>query len=187
MKERLDQFTMAQFIDIVCGDRSSIGAEDDKVAENVALSLITEYNSISDPIEAKARVVQGEHRARLSARLATAKICMNLINVFGAYDEVRHILDDCGYSVSSYSDERLKNKVGQIIRSVQADIDRANADKREEIIENVTQDLRASYDTQTARLMAHFKMPIDHNTISASIYANLVNMACSQQRKQIPK
>lgn len=187
MKERLDQFTIGQFIDIVCGDRSSIGAEDDKVAESVTLSLISEYNNIADPVSAKARVISGEHRARLKARLTTAKICSNLISVYGAYDDVRHILVECGYPVSSYSDEKLKNKVEQIIRSVQSEIDRLNAEKEEEVADNVMQDFRASYDAQTARLMAHFKMPIDHNTISASVYANLVNMACCQQRKQAIK
>lgn len=187
MKERLDQFTMAQFIDIVCGDRSSIGAEDDKVAERVALSLVTEYNNIADPIAAKARVVEGEHKARLSAKIAVAKICMNLINVYGAYDEVRGLLEQSGFAVSHYSDERLKKKVEQIIRSVQTDIDRTKTENQEEFSENIIQDFRASYDMQTARLMAHFKMSIDYNTITASIYANLVNMACSQQRRSALK
>ena len=51
MKKRLDQFTMAQFIDIACGDYSSIGA-DPETSKQVANSLLEQYNNMADPVSA---------------------------------------------------------------------------------------------------------------------------------------
>ena len=59
MKKRLDQFTMAQFIDIACGDYSSIGA-DPETSKQVANSLLEQYNNMADPVSAKARLLEDE-------------------------------------------------------------------------------------------------------------------------------
>ena len=188
MKTRLDQYTMAQFIDIVCGDRSHIDAENDDEAQKIALGLISAYNEIADPVGMKSRMIEREHGVKHSGKLTLLKICFNLMSVYGAYDDVRSILGQYGLAVGHYADDRLKRKVEQLIRSEEAEQKRAQEERKEEqAVEDAATNFRASYDRQTARLMAHFKMPIDHNTISASIYANLVNMACSQQRQQAVK
>lgn len=185
MKTRLDQFTMAQYIDIVCGDRSHIDCNDCREADKVALSLIAEYNNIADPASSKARIIEGERLARTSARIYMARICRNIINVFGDYDAVKVILRDFGYNVGAYDNDRLLMKVDQIIRSEEYERERIMNERK--AIGNERNwnalELRASFDRQTAVMMSHFKMSIEYERISASIYANLVAMAGSQQRK----
>ena len=62
------------------------------------------------------------------------------------------------------------------------------AEKKESMAGNTTiDDFRSEFDSQTAALIAHFKFSISHEHISASVYANLVNIACKQQRRQAEK
>ena len=52
MKKRLNQYTMAQFIDIACGDYTHIGA-DTETSKQVAASLMEQYNNLADPATAR--------------------------------------------------------------------------------------------------------------------------------------
>lgn len=186
MKKRLSQYTIAQFIDIACGDYSCIvGTESDK-KRMVAESLIAQYNEVSDPMSAKARLVDGEKSARNECKIALYRILLNLINVYDAYGDVREILDVMGYSnISSRDDEKMKSKLEQMLRSEEFLQKRMKEERDSNAVADITEEeIRKSFDEQTARLMAHFKFAIVHEKISASVYANLVNIACKQQRAQ---
>lgn len=184
MKKELSRYTMAQFIDIACGDYSCIIAGTEK-KERVAESLIAQYNDMSDPVSAKARLIDREKIARNECKIALLRIILNLINVYGAYQEVRDVLGVCGYShLLNRDDEKLKAKLEQMLRSEEFLKKRMQEERQEENKDVSEEDIRNSFDEQTASLMAHFKFSINHEKISASVYANLVNMACRQQRKQ---
>ena len=188
MKLRLDQFSMAQFIDIACGDYTAINAKDD-VARNIASDLMEQYNIVADPVSAKARLLDNERICKNSAKIKLYRILLNLINVFGAYDETRDILNITGQSnVSKRDDASLKAKIEQMLRTEEALRERTESERKENILQQASEDdVRASFDKQTARLMAYFKFSINLENVSASVYANLVNMACKQQRQQAAK
>ena len=84
--------------------------------------------------------------------------------------------------------DSLKAKIEQMLRSEESQYERMENERKQSSPETFSEDeFRASFDMQTARLMAHFKFSINIETVSASVYANLVNMACKQQRQQAAK
>lgn len=185
MKNRLDQYTMAQFIDIACGDYSCIDAEPE-TAKEVAESLIGRYNDASDPVSAKSRLLEQEKRARCKCKVVLYRILLNLINVYKAYDDVRDIFNMLGDNETAQQDDDvLKARLEQMLRSEEFLQKRLEQEREAEAPEEVSEDeIRTSFDRQTARLMAHFKFAINHERITASVYASLVDMACRQQRQQ---
>lgn len=184
MKNRLDQYTMAQFIDIVCGDFSHIDAEL-KDARGIAESLIQQYNETSDPVASKVRLVENEKFGKSEAKVAFYNILLNIINVYGAYNDVRELLNSAHFTnISRRDDAGMKAKIEQLLRSEESNLLRLKKEREEDASLRHEEDTRASFDKQTAALMVHFKMPISHETISASVYANLVNNFCRQQRQQ---
>ena len=187
MKKRLDQFTMSQFLDIACGNYSHISA-DKETAKKVAASLMEQYNNIADPTTARARLIDDERFARSSARIKLYRILLNLISI-KAYDDVRDILNLAGQDrVAKRDDEGMKAKIEQMLRSEESLHERMESERKANIPADMSEDdFRASFDKQTARLMAHFKFSINHDKVTASVYANLVNMACKQQRQQASK
>lgn len=185
MKKRLDQYTMAQFIDIACGDYSSIGA-DHKAARPVAESLIMQYNRMSDVTSSMANLLGRTKVERCKDRIILYRILLNLVNVYKAYDDVRDILKTTGDTdAAELADEKLSERLEQMLRSEEFLQKRLMQERVAEVPKEVSEDeIRASFDRQTARLMAHFKFAINHERISASVYASLVDIACRQQRQQ---
>lgn len=179
---------MAQFIDIVCGDYSSIGASGE-TAVKIAESLVDQYNKIADPVAVKSRLIADEKLGKSNGKLVLYKILLNLINVLEDYDDVREILKIAGYDhIAGRDNKGMKSKLEQMLRSEDMNAERLLAEKKESMASNTTiDDFRSEFDSQTAALIAHFKFSISHEHISASVYANLVNIACKQQRKQAEK
>ena len=184
MKNKLGQYTMAQFIDIVCGDLSPIGA-DEETARKVAESLVEQYNTIADPASVKSRLIADEKIGKSNGKIVLYQILLNLINVLEAYDDVRAILTEAGYShIAAKDNDRIKLKIEQMLKTEEANADQLIKEKKEELAASkAVDDFRSEFDAQTAALIAHFKFAISHEQISASVYANLVNMATRQQRK----
>jgi len=183
MRTRLDQYTMAEFIDIVSGDESIIGAETPESAHLTAASLATQYREIANPAQAKSLIVEEEENGKFQSKLTIIGICLNLISVFKDYDSVREILKVGNIYIGDTSDERIEGSLQAFKRKTEAQMKRKidEASKENETSEET--DLRSAYDKQTAYMMTYFKMNIDHRTISASIYANLVNIAYNQSKK----
>ena len=185
MKQRLDQYTIAQFIDIVSGDLSPIDASGE-TAVKIASSLVEQYNVAADPVSAKAQLSNHATDSKNDGKIKLYRILLNLINVFGAYDDVRNILILAKQdNVAKRDDKGLKSKIEQMLRTEEALQERSKNEKNEESAQE--DDVRAIFDRQTAKLMAHFKFSINHESISASIYANLVCMACKEQHQQAGK
>jgi hypothetical protein len=197
MKKRLDQFTMGQFIDIACGDYTAIGA-DSETAKQTAASLMEQYNYMADPATARARLLDDERYAKNGARIKLYRILLNIINLYEtcreddvqeAYNDVRDILILAGQErVAGRDNAGMKSKIEQMLRSEESQHERMESERKANTPADMSEDdFRASFDMQTARLMAHFKFSINHDRVTASVYANLVNMACKQQRQQASK
>ena len=187
MKKRLDQFTMSEFIDIACGNYSLIRA-DEETAKKVAASLMEQYNNLADPTTAKARLIDEERFAKCGARIKLYRILLNLL-VIEAFDEVRDILTLAGQDrVAKLDNDGMKPRIEQMLRTEESKLVRMEEERKANSPADMPEEeFRASFDRQTARLMAHFKLTINHDRITASVYANLVNMACKQQRQQASK
>lgn len=175
MIKSLDQLTAKMLIDLICGDTSVLGTEDEDIPDSSKLiimrNIIFEYKEIADPHGAKEYLSHMEDliKARLSVLMYT--ICSNLISL-KEYDMARDILAVNDVSVASVSDERLIAKVESGLKRAQRDVSQLSEDKAGS--KDRKSDVRKAFDAQTASLMAYFKFQIDTATIKASVYANLV-------------
>lgn len=175
MKERLEQLTLSQFVDLVCGDTSVLLGPHEignshKVAQ-ATRSIVMEYRSITDPggISAFLMHIEKWIKAKLDVILFT--MCRNLI-MLKHTDRVREVLVEHGMSASGWPDGRVAATVNA--KLAQAQREAVELDEENEKTAEERRNIRSMFDEQTASLMVHFKFQIDPLTIKATVYANLV-------------
>lgn len=175
MKTRLDQLTMAQFIDLVCGDTSVVVGKaeivtDGKVAEAVR-GIVFEYRKIADSAGAKSYIAQSGYVVKARTEEVIFKMCHNLLQ-FGEQQRVREVMKICGIrNVDAMSDQRIAAEVKSRLERAKDKVARSGKDGGER---NTEGDIRRSFDEQTAAMMAYFKFQIDTESLKASLYAQLV-------------
>lgn len=175
MIEKLEQLTVDQFIDLVCGkvnvilDKHEI-CTPDKIAI-VARNIIIEYRDIADPCDFAGfiRNIEEWIKARMGVILWT--MVSNIV-MFKDYDKARAVLDMYGLPSSSWNEKRIEGEVKSRLAKSQRLLDEIEAE-REKQTEDIDK-IRSQFDGQTAALMAHFKFQIDTSTMRATIYAHLV-------------
>lgn len=174
MKTKLDQLTMAQFIELSCGDTSMLvcGREivsPTKLAKTTH-KIICEYRELSDESGFNLYIRNIKEMLRIKTDLVIYSLC-NAILQIGADDNVRQILECHGINVGSMSDQRLKAEVKSRLERAKNGVK-----KFEEDDENAPdiKDIRKSFDEQTAAMIAHYKFQIDTTTMKATLYAHLV-------------
>lgn len=174
MIERLDQLTVAEFIDLLCGDTSVITGKHfvkpDKVADAVR-NIIFEYKTISDKAGAGTYLSNIEDVTKAKMELSLYSICSALITL-KEYDRVREILDIAGINSHAMSDKRLDIEVKTKTARAKLTLEKLNADQAKNTSEDF--DIRREFDSQTAALMSHFKFQIDIQSMKASLYAHLI-------------
>lgn len=174
MKTRLDELTAAEFIDLVCGDPKVLYHRYELVSEykvTIAMrNIVMEYRSIADPGGNAAYLRHVDDY--LKARLETALYSMcKVLSAMEKYEAVRQILTSAGHPAGKWDDRRLENETHiRLEKSKRALSDLEKEDAAEEGKENI----RSSFDTLIASLMAHFKFQIDTATMMAPIFAHLV-------------
>lgn len=177
MIERLDELTMAQYIDIACGDYALIDWDGKKAAE-----LIGEFEKISNPIRFAAALRERESNVKKKMKVLLYSVLLNLL-ALDADDKVREVLVEIGKG--EYKDvdkEVLQKKLKQWLRTDKAAMEREAFMKEKErkesgVEERGPKQIRADFFTEVAVLMRHFKMPIDVHSINAEVYANLRRQA----------
>jgi hypothetical protein len=189
MIERLEQLTMAQFIDLACGDMSVLHPYREivtpaKVA-TAAKNIIYEYRTIVDEAGVKSFISSIEETTKANMEVVIFKICTNMIAI-GEFERVREILNEYGVNADSMSHRRLtaevKSRLGRAKRRMEC---AERADKENENKETDKTELRTSFDVQTAALMAHFKFQIDISTMKATLYAHLVSRFNREVKAQL--
>lgn len=172
MKTKLEQLTMAEFIELMCGNTDVLlGKHEMGNEHNLTIAtrdILYEYKAISDPAGVGAFISQTEKyiKARMSVILYT--MCENLIAI-KRHDMVNEILGEYIKSFRTMPAKRLENEV----RSRLAKAKKSVADhEKESAVPDV--DLRNQFGEQVAALMAYYKFQIDIDTMKASIYAHLV-------------
>lgn len=175
MIKTLDQLTIAQFIDLMCGDTSVISGESSDVSpEQISLTMrniIFEYKEITDNAGLTSYLSDLEDLVKAKISLIIFSICKNLVSI-NQFDRVKEILISYGIRSSSMSKERLIAEVKSKYEKSKSII--AKIEQERQTDNAVKTNIRRDFDSQTAALMAHFKFQIEPCTMKATIYANLV-------------
>lgn len=172
MKERLDQLTLAQFVDLLCGDTSvllsqhEVGNTEKMAAASRA--IVMEYRAIADPSGTNAFLRQGEGKVRSKMGVVLYTLCQNLV-AMKQYDKVREVFVGLGIAgAARWSDSRVDGTVTAKLAQARREAEETDTE------EDGSTDVRRQFDIQTASLMAYFKFQIDPGTVKASLYAHLV-------------
>ena len=181
MIERLNQLSLYDFIELSCGDCSVLLSPDEDINEmelkKRSSDWIIEYKKITNPSGLKSVLVDREDMIKERARVLLFKVCISLIAI-DAYEDVRETLALLSYDTKSMSDEQVKSKVEELLRSALFEQKRSDDMRSDEKKEKATpEQIRSSFDAEIAFLMTFFKMNIDVRNINAAVYANIVHQA----------
>lgn len=176
MITRLNQLTLAKFVDLVCGDKDVLCCGEDEndhptLVATAIRNIIMEYRVITDPGGTEASFRQLEEWIKAKIKVILFTMCANLVEL-GQYARVRVILSEYGFSVSKWTDNRVSGTVQAELAKAQRKVDELEAESKE--ADEDREKIRSRFDEQTAAIMAHFKFQIDPATINATLYANLV-------------
>lgn len=175
MIEKLEQLTIGQFIDLVCGDMSVLADTEEQQSQTrfalVMRNIVLEYRKIADPAGVKIYLSELEELIKAKLGVAVFGMCKNLVKL-GAYDRCREVLVECGINAARMSDKRLEAEVKSRYQRASKTVLRIEDENKD--IHAEKEDIRRQFDEQTAALMTHFKFQIDTCTMKASIYAHLV-------------
>lgn len=182
MKTRLNQLTMAAFIELHCGDCSVILENGENIPEEdlkkKATDLLFEYRNIVDPVGVKTTLLEHEERLKENTKVVFFQVCKKLVSI-SAFNEVKELLGMYGINLASATDETIARRVEQELNTAFHTKERNDAarDNDEEDTLDTPDKIRASYDAEIASLMGFYKMSIDIHNISAAVYANLLIQA----------
>lgn len=91
MIERLNQLSLAQFIELSCGDNSVLLEENENASEKemkqLASRFILEYRTLMNPTGVKAIMAEKENALKIDARIFLLKLCKSLCILEG-YEQV---------------------------------------------------------------------------------------------------
>ncbi len=130
MIEKLEELTMARFIDLVAGDTSVLMADGDvpELQKSIAArNILFEYREIVDPAGMRSYLMETEEllKARITIQILT--ICENIIALDFA-DEARAILGEIGIQTGKLGADRInaviKSRLGRA-RATISDIEKA--------------------------------------------------------------
>lgn len=175
MKDTLDQLTIGQFIDLVCGDTSVLTDKREVVSQTklavVMRNIVFEYKEIADLSGVKSYLSDIEELIKTKIAVVVFTMCQNLV-VLNEFARVRDVLVEYGVDANSKSDQRITAEVRSRLERAKSDVAKIESERKQD--EMGTANIRRMFDEQTAALMAYFKFQIDTSTMKATIYAHLV-------------
>ena len=177
MIEKLEQLTVSQFVDLVCGDTSVLICKHEVVSpEKLAKatrSIVFEYKEIADSAGVRSFIRASGDYIKAKMALSLYAICKNIL-LLDEYDRVREILESTGLkSAKRFSNKRIAAEVASRYERAKADIAKIEESKKKDEEPDLSV-VRSEFDAQTAALMAYFKFQIDPDTMKATVYAHLV-------------
>lgn len=179
MKTSLSQLTLAQFIDLECGDLDVLKEHHEVVPVERLIkarsAIAHEFQSIACPSSYKSMIVDREKKSKLRAKAVLFGALKSLVDI-EALAEVRQLMSAAGIECSGFDDKRLCSEVNQRLNTVTFELKRMGIDAPK--AEDVTPEaIRRSYEGMVAELMIANKMSIDMETIRASVFASMINKA----------
>ena len=182
----LSNLLMSDFISMSCGKLDVLLDEGENVDNEYlvrrAHELSYEYKNIINPSACKAAILIKQRETERRAKIALYRLCLSMLAI-GDVKNVREVLSK--YISPSISDVELKKKIENDLQRVIFEQKRFDEQKSADNEEEKSEDeIRSMFDKEISSLMVFFKMPIDIQKISAGVYANMVNQAYSQVKKQ---
>ncbi|MCM1454328.1 MAG: hypothetical protein NC193_07340 [bacterium] len=175
MIEHLHELTMAQFIDLTCGDTSVLLSKREVVSpakvSKVVKDIVFEYRRIADEAGAKSYLSMMSDMVKAKAAVILFQMCHNLV-ALGEHDKAREVMSQYGIRAGKMSDQRVAAEVKSRLERARNNVARLEKDNEKSAVG--LSEMRASFDNQTAALMAYFKFQIDVSTIKAPLFAHLV-------------
>lgn len=191
MKETLDQLTVAEFIELVCGDTSVLHDRNETVSPtNLAIAMrniVFEYREIADLAGVKSYLSEIEELIKAKISVVIFTMCNNLV-ILKEHNRVREVLTEYGIKTESMTDTRVEAEVTSRLERAKSTVSRIEKENQNET--QKTLNIRRACDEQTATLMAYFKFQIDTSEMKATIYAHLIarhNKEIKAQRAAMKK
>ena len=186
MKERLDQLTLKELIELSCGDYTVLCEHDELPVDGEVLprvkAILAEYKSIASPVKAKAELLDSEKLSKYQMKDKCARICM-LLCAHGRYDLAREVLLQLGLEEQHLaSEEAIKARCQAIIGEVQYETERITERKVKALKSRSPEQTRREWYSEIASVMGVFHMNIDPSHTNAAIYANLVHQAVERSK-----
>lgn len=176
----LSQISIADFVDVMCGDCTSLDIGDLTAEEQTKYvnGLIADYRAIADPSGAEAMVQESVSLAMAEGKGRLARVLGVLLDI-GDEDDVREVLVD--YGAVGRESVDLRSVMDRMLRQSEIDIKRIQAASKDRpSVQEV--DYRSRYDSEFAFVMTHFHMTFDPKVLSASVYANMLHRADMELR-----
>lgn len=184
MKERLDQLTIQELIELSCGDYTVLFDGDEKPTDGVLLkvrAILSEYRSIASPAQARVELMDSEKLSKYNIKEKCANICMVLC-FHGRSDLARDILVQLGVSESNLAtEEEIIAHCQSIIGEAKYEAERIAERKAKNAKRSTQEQTRHEWYSEIASVMSILKVPIDMS-LNAAIYANLVRQAVEHSK-----
>lgn len=175
MKETLEELTVCQFIELVCGNSSVLLDKHEFVSPNkltIAMrNIVLEYREIADISGVKSYLSEIEELIKAKISVVIFAMCNNLV-ILKEHNRAREVMIEYGIKAESMTDLRVEAEVKSRLGRAKNTVSRIEKENQNETIE--TFNIRRAFDEQTAALMAYFKFQIDTSTMKATIYAHLI-------------
>ncbi len=186
MIEKLEQLTIGQFVDLVCGDTSVLTSKREIVNEAVLViamrNIVFEYKEIVDNAGVKGYLSSVEELVKAKISVVVFQMCLNLV-ALSEHDRAREVLIEYGINANSMNDQRVTAEIKSRLERAKSTIAKIENENKKDTSESIN--IRREFDAQTAALMAHFKFQIDTSTMKATVYAHLVDRHNKEIKAQL--
>jgi hypothetical protein len=185
MKQRLDQLTLQELIELSCGDPSVLVEKGDEPTDSItraAAGILAEYKSIASPAQARMDLSEKEKTTKLTIKERCARIAMALCQS-GKVDDARDILVEMGIGKGLIgTEEAILAQCQAIIGEVDYERQRiADFNAKRAARQKGVDDVRHSWYAEIASVMSILKVPVEMR-INACVYANLVHQAVERNK-----
>lgn len=179
MKTRLSELTLADFIEMECGNLEVLKGRHEVVPRErlvkARYDISNEFQSIASPSSFKSMVIGRGKKTKLRVKVMFFSALKALVEM-SALDDVRRLLTAYGIDCSGFDDARLTAEVNQQLNAATFDLKRMGIDGKDESV-TTPDEVRKCYEGMVADLMIANKMSIDIDTIRASVFASMIHKA----------
>ena len=174
MKTRLSDLTLAEFIDMECGDLTVLKDRHEIVTpEKLAKTrseISHEFQSIASPSSFKSMLIDRDRKGKMRVKALFFGVLKSLIKI-EAYSDVRDLLTKYGVDCRDRDDVWIEREVMAQLNSVTFELKRMGVEVQKEQ-QSTPDDIRKGYEGMIAN-----KMSIDIYTIRASVFASMIHKA----------
>lgn len=179
MKEKLSDLTLAEFIDMECGDLNVLKEKHEIVTpEKLAKKrseLSHEFQSIASPSSFKSMLIDRDRKGKMRVKAMFFGVLKSLIKIDG-FSDVRDLLTKYGVDCRDRDDAWIEREVIAQLNSVTFELKRMGVEIKEEG-QSTPDEIRRRYEGMVADLMIANKMSIDIDSIRASVFASMIHKA----------